>query len=376
VPRPRSSSSPAWQASGELKRWVSRKLLAWYTQHRRDLPWRANRDPYAIWVSEVMLQQTQVATVIPFFARFLKAFPDLGALARAAEQEVLRLWEGLGYYRRARDLHRTAQLLVQQGHTTFPREPALLHNLPGLGTYTRNAVLSQAFDLPLPILEANSERVLCRLLGIREDPKKSSVRTRLWQASESLVPRGRPGEFNQALMELGALVCTGNQPRCLACPLASRCWAFQNGQQDQIPTRSAPPAPTPIQESAVVLRRRLARSSRVLLVQRPSIGRWANLWEFPHAELHPGESHEAGALRVIADLTGMQAVVGQALLTLQHSVTRFRITLVCYRADHQGGKFRSSFYTQGKWVSPGELFSYPVSSPQRKLARFLVEKGE
>src|SRR5262245_48811150 len=187
-----------------LRRWAAPRLLRWFREHRRDLPWRRDRDPYRIWVAEVMLQQTLVATVIPYFERFLARFPQLSDLARADEQDVLRLWEGLGYYRRARDLLRAARLIQECHDGRFPSSPEDLRDLPGMGEYTRNAILSQAFDLPLPILEANSQRVLSRVFGREEDPRQSGARRWLWRAAGSLLPEKDVGEFNQALMELGA----------------------------------------------------------------------------------------------------------------------------------------------------------------------------
>jgi A/G-specific adenine glycosylase len=193
-----------------------------------------------------MLQQTQAATVIPYFDRFIAAFPTLEALARADEQQVLRLWEGLGYYRRARNLHQAARILAAEHGGGFPTDPTVLGCLPGLGRYTVNAVLSQAFDARLPILEANTQRVLSRLFGRREDPRLGPARAWLWQAAEELLPRRGAGELNQALMELGALVCTPTAPRCSECPLAARCAAFQQGLQEQIPARAPAPAITTV----------------------------------------------------------------------------------------------------------------------------------
>ena len=221
-----------------LCRRLPRRLLAWFARHRRDFPWRRDRDPYRIWVSEVMLQQTQAATVVPYFERFLQAFPTLAHLAAAEEQDVLRLWEGLGYYRRARDLLRTARLLAATNEGRFPDDLVGLHGLPGLGRYTRNAVLSQAFDLRLPILEANSVRVLARLFGRTGDPRSGPEQRWLWAAAESLLPSRRVGDFNQALMELGALVCTPTAPRCGECPLAADCAARRLGLQAVIPERA------------------------------------------------------------------------------------------------------------------------------------------
>jgi A/G-specific adenine glycosylase len=355
-----------------LRRWLAPRLLDWFRQHRRDLPWRRDRDAYRIWVSEVMLQQTQVATVVPYFERFLLRFPTLADLARADEQEVLRLWEGLGYYRRARDLHRAAGLILARHEGRFPADPADLAGLPGLGEYTRNAVLSQAFDLRLPILEANSQRVLSRLLGREEDPRQGPARRQLWRAAAQLLPRRDVGEFNQALMELGALVCTVTGPTCDGCPVAARCLARQQGRQEQIPARTPPPATTFVRESAVVIR----REGRVLLLQRPASGRWANLWEFPHGPLAEGESHEEAAARLLRELTGLEVVLGAELVTIKHGITRYQITLVCFEAAYVAGEFRENFYVRGEWVEPAALAGYPVSSPQRRLARVVSEPGQ
>jgi A/G-specific adenine glycosylase len=348
-----------------------RRLPPWFVRHQRDLPWRRDRDPYRIWVSEVMLQQTQVATVIPYFERFLRTFPTLADLAAAEEQDVLRLWEGLGYYRRARDLHRAARVIVAEHAGRFPNNPAELRRLPGFGRYTCNAVLSQAFDLRLPILEANSQRVLSRLFGRAEDPRRGPARRWLWQAAEDILPRRGAGTFNQALMELGALVCTPAAPHCSQCPLASRCLARQLGRPEMIPARAPVPETTRIQEAAVVV----WRGPTVLLVQRPPSGRWAGLWEFPHAPLIDGESHEAAARRLLRDLTGLEARLGPELFTIRHGITRYHITLTFFESEYVAGEFRSAFYVHGRWLTLADLAAYPVSSPQRRLARFLLSPG-
>lgn len=344
---------------------IRRRLLTWFDRAQRELPWRRDRDPYRIWVSEIMLQQTQVATVIPYFERFLQAFPDIPALAAADEQDVLRLWEGLGYYRRARDLHRAARQLATNHGGVFPDDPAIITQLPGIGRYTLGAILSQAFDRRLPILEANSERVLCRVLACTDDPTKGSVRKQLWQVAEQLLPVKRSGAFNQGLMELGALVCTVSTPRCLLCPIAADCEARKRGIQDQLPRKEKRPEIEEVHESAVVLE----RDQQVLLVQRPAIGRWAGMWEFPHAVLRPGEDHGAAAARLLPELTGFEAEPGAQILTIRHGVTRFRITMVCFAARYRSGEFRSPFYVQGRWLTRTELADYPVSRPQRRLAQ-------
>jgi A/G-specific adenine glycosylase len=357
--------------SADLRRWVGRQLHPWFRRHRRDLPWRATRDPYAIWVSEVMLQQTQVATVVPYYLRFLKAFPTVHALAAAREDYVLRLWEGLGYYRRARDLHRGARWLVAEHKGRLPDDPEVFRQVPGVGRYTLGAVLSQAFDRRLPILEANSQRVLCRFLGMREDPRRAPAQQQLWAAAEQLVPVRHAGEHNQALMELGALVCTPAAPRCDACPLRRRCAAHQLGLQQEIPRQAPAPTVVAVQEVAVVV----WRSGRVLLARRPAMGRWGGLWEFPHGALEPGETHAQAAARVLRQHAGIEAELGAELLTIRHGVTRFRITLVGMEARHRRGDFCSTYYQQGRWLRPAQLPQYPVSVPQRQLARTLLSAG-
>jgi A/G-specific adenine glycosylase len=347
-------------------------LLAWFDRHQRPLPWRKDRDPYRIWVSEVMLQQTQVATVIPFFERFLEAFPTLADLASAGEQAVLRLWQGLGYYRRARDLHRAARRMVADHAGRIPDDPDAAGTLPGFGRYTRNAVLSQAFDRRLPILEANSQRVLCRLFARTEDPRGGAGRRWLWQAAEDLLPKGRVGDFNQALMELGALVCTPVAPRCQACPLSADCLARQRGLQESIPVRAAPPTVVAVRESAIVI----WRKGKVLLAQRPAdAARWASMWEFPRGPVEDAETHEAAAIRLAESLVGMRVRPGAEVDTVRHGVTRFQITLVCFEAEYESGRFASDFYSRACWLKPQELAAYPASTPQRRLARTLTMAG-
>jgi A/G-specific adenine glycosylase len=315
-----------------------------------------------------MLQQTQVATVIPYFERFLQAFPTLAALAQADEQEVLRLWAGLGYYRRARDLHRAARLVACEHGGQLPDDPAVLSGLPGIGRYTLGAILSQAFDRRLPIVEANSQRVLCRLFGLEGDPRQGPLRSRLWELAETLLPRRRIGDFNQAVMELGALVCTPARPQCPCCPVAALCRARRLGIEERIPTAPAPPVPVDVSEVAVIAR----RDRRVLLVQRPDDIRWPRFWEFPHGPLADGETHERAAARMLTETTGIRARLGAELLTLRYSVTRHRFVLVSFEATYRQGRFRSSFYRSAVWVRPQELRNYPLSSPQRRLATVLL----
>ncbi len=351
---------------------LRRKLLAWFDRHHRPLPWRADRDPYRVWVSEVMLQQTTVAAVVPYFARFLALFPTVEALAAADEQDVLRAWEGLGYYRRARHLHAAAKALVAAHGGTLPDDPAVWAGLPGVGRYILGAVLSQAFGRKLPIVEANSLRVLARLFGHPADPRAGEGKAWVWRAAEAVLPDDRVGDFNQSLMELGALVCTPAAPKCGACPLASACVAKRDGLQDVIPPKKAAPVITEVQEVGVVVR---DGAEKVLLVRRPATARWANMWEVPHAERLPGEDASTAAVRVAKDFAGLDVTPGPELLTVEHGVTRWAITLVVLEAALAAGAFASPFYAEGRWVEPADLGGYPVSSAQRKLMTELTRTG-
>jgi A/G-specific adenine glycosylase len=319
-----------------------------------------------------MLQQTTVAAVIPYFHRFLGRFPDIAALAAAPLHDVLHHWQGLGYYRRARDLHRAAQLLVQRHDAILPTDASAIRALPGFGRYTANAVLSQAYEMRLPILEANSVRLLCRLHAIEDDPKSAATQKRLWSLAEESLPKRNVGDFNQALMELGALVCTPTEPRCGKCPLALDCEAHRLGIVDRVPLKSARPRIEEVREVAVVVRKK----HEVLLVQRPATGRWAEMWEFPHVELTDGES-AIPAAEALLDRLGIVADLGEPIRTIRHGVTRFRITLTCLAAEHRSGRFRAGLYPRGIWLAPERLAEYPVSTPQRKLANSLVgERGQ
>jgi A/G-specific adenine glycosylase len=366
----RKQSAPPPLESARFRAFLRRRLLAWFDANRRDLPWRRSRDPYPIWVSEVMLQQTQVATVIPYFERFLRRFPTFGDLAAADEKDVLLLWEGLGYYRRARDLHKAARRLAAEHAGEIPNDPKRLQDLPGFGRYTCNAVLSQAFDRRLPILEANSQRVLARLLGCEDDPRQGRTRTYLWEKAEQLLPKRRVGDFNQAMMELGALVCTPTSPRCSTCPLATCCEAKASGTQDRIPPRRRQSDVTEVNEAAIIV----WKKNRVLLVLRPAAGQWAGLWEFPRGPIRTGESPKRAALRWLRKSTNIEGAVPRELTTLRHGITRYRITLKCFDAEFASGRFRSSFYVRGRWLKPAELANYPVSAPQRRLVKTLANR--
>lgn len=300
----------------------------------------------------------------------MDALPTVFHLAAANEQQVLRLWEGLGYYRRARHLHRAARMLVEQHGGELPNDPAVWRTLPGVGRYTLGAVLSQAFDRRLPIIEANSRRVLCRLFARRGDPSRAPLLNWLWTTAETLLPSRHVGDFNQALMDLGALVCTPTEPNCPRCPLRHQCDARSRGLQHFIPERPPEPSATLVEEVAVVM----SHVDKVLLVRRPETGLWADLWEFPHGAVRAEESPKSAGVRLICELTGFEANVGDELLTIRHGVTRYRITMRCYGALRIRGRWRSAFYREAVWVEPNRLSEYPVSAPQRRLAAVVSKR--
>ncbi|HQR06273.1 MAG TPA: A/G-specific adenine glycosylase [Gemmatales bacterium] len=349
------------------KRTLVRRLLAWFHVNQRALPWRASRDPYSIWVSEVMLQQTQVTAVIPFFKKFLSRFPTIADLAQAHEQEVLKYWEGLGYYRRARLLHQAAQLIVREHDGAFPSQAADALRLPGLGRYTLGAVLSQAFDQRLPIVDANVARVLCRLFAWTKELEARDTQEWLWNSAERLLPLEQVGDFNQALMELGQTLCTTGQPSCLLCPLRDLCQGHARGLASMLPKRRAKTRHTLVKERAIILR----KGKQVLIGQRPcQAARWANMWEFPTS------SEPLDAMAQSLKLTGYRCGEVNPLGELQYGITRFKVTLEVIEAGYEGGRQHQQAYQKLVWVKPKQLVDYPLSVPQRKLAlRFVVEES-
>jgi A/G-specific adenine glycosylase len=362
-----------WPA-GSWRRDLRRRLLVWYRRNARDLPWRRSGDPYRIWVSEIMLQQTQVATVRGYFERFIAALPTIDALAAAEEDSVLRLWEGLGYYRRARQLHRAAKIVVAEHAGRFPSDAEHVRRLPGIGRYTAGAILSIAFDAPEPILEANTIRLLSRLLAYAGDTHSTAGQRLLWSAAQTLLPMREAGAFNQALMELGSQVCRPRDPDCLHCPLSALCPTFRESLQQQIPAARPKPQIEVVREAAIVVRRR----GRILLIRRAAHERWAGLWDFPRVPCDSPEISPTSAELVakVHAATGVKIADLQLLTTLRHGVTRFRITLECYEARASGTATRRKPRVETQWIKPADLPDYPLSSTGRRLARFLAQPSQ
>jgi A/G-specific adenine glycosylase len=354
------------------RRSLSKKLLAWFQRNARDLPWRRRRDLYAIWISEIMLQQTQVATVVPYFERFLQRFPDIKALAAADEQDVLKLWEGLGYYRRARQLHAAARRLASEHGGVFPTAVDAVRSLPGIGRYTAGAILSIGLDQRLPILEANTIRVLSRLTAYRGEVNSIAGRRRLWEIADSILPDKECGAFNQALMELGSEVCKPRSPVCGDCPVVALCGAHGKQLVAQIPPQAKPKNYERVTEIAVIIR----RGRDVLLRQCTPGERWAGLWDFPR---FAAAANSRGALdRLIAmrvhDLVGLNVSSKGRFITIKHGVTRFRITLNGYEATVNSSRGSRNRITDSgvRWVRIDALSDYALSVTGRKISRLLA----
>ncbi len=338
----------------------ARRLLGWYDRSQRDLPWRVRGRvrhpcPYHVLVSEFMLQQTQVATVIPYFQRFMEHFPTLADLAAADEQQVLRQWQGLGYYARARNLLRCARQVVAEYDGKLPANVTHLQTLAGIGRYTAGAISSIGFGRRAPILDANVTRVILRLDKIEADPREPSVRELLWQRAGEILPSRRIGDFNSALMELGAMICTPRSPQCLICPVRSHCEAFAAGMADHIPA--------PKQKSAIPLLRRrtfcIQNGNRWLIEQRPAKGRWAAMWQFITL-------HSDGPFKLPVTTTPPTAI-GKVSHTLTHRQYEFDV----FHCLASGMKPRIAAGSN-RWVSLEELEGYPLPRPHALIAKMLV----
>lgn len=349
-----------------------RRLLRWYELNRRDLPWRVpldapknhRVDPYYVLVSEAMLQQTQVATVIDYFRRFIRRMPTISDLASADEQQVLRLWQGLGYYSRARNLQATARIICSELGGQIPCSPEELMKLPGIGRYTAGAIASLAFEKRAAILDGNVARVLCRIDAVAEDPRDPATRDQLWERSASLLPRRSVRDFNSSLMELGAMICTPRQPRCATCPVKVHCAAFAAGLQEQIPRKTSA-KPRPVERRIVLC---IQSGGRWLIEQRPASGRWAGMWQFvtlPTDACNPTAEALGQSLGLrIGDLA--------ELAKLRHDLTHRRYEFAAFTCRligplHPGERFRL--------ISPEQFDDYPLPRPHLKLASMLAESG-
>lgn len=346
-------------------------LLAWWDAGRADWPWRRSDDPYHIWVAEVMLQQTQIVTVLPYYARWLAQFPTVAALAAASLDQVLKVWEGLGYYSRARNLHAAARKVVTERKGELPQTAEEWQKLPGIGRYTAGAIASIAFHQPVPILDGNITRVLTRLTDLSDDITRSATRTQLWRIAADLVPSQRPGDFNQALMELGQRLCLPAAPHCHECPLAVACLARARGAQLERPVR---PARRPIPHYQVAAGVIWREDGRLLITQRPADGLLGGLWEFPGGKQEPDESLPQTLQREIREELAIEIAVEALLLTLKHAYTHFRITLHAFQARYLTGTIQHLGVADHAWVWPAELDNYPFAATDRQIVAHLRQE--
>ena len=354
---------------------IQQQLLDWYQQNKRDLPWRKTRAPYAIWVSEVMLQQTQVATVIPYYERFLAEFPDVYRLNAARQQQVLKMWEGLGYYARARNLHKAAGIVCSDHNGLIPDEWSLFHALPGVGDYIAAAVLSIAFDQPYAVVDGNVKRVLARLLRLEIPVNTPRYHKEFRSAAQQLLDTDAAGTFNQAMMELGALVCIPRKPHCHHCPLENKCLARADGTVEQFPLRLARRA-SPLYRIAVGV---VLKKGNLLITQRKTEGLLGGLWEFPGGKIKTGESAEAAVVREIKEEVSLTVEVKQKLARVKHAYTHFKIDMDVFICDYKSGRVRLNGPVDFRWIKPAGIDQYPLPKANHKflpeLKKTLVDYG-
>ena len=356
--------------------WLKRfrlRCLQWYRQHARALPWRSTQDAYAIWVSEVMLQQTQVATVIPYFVRFLARFPDPATLAAAEEKEVFQYWEGLGYYRRAKQMHRAAMAIVETHDGVFPQDFESINALPGIGRYTAGAISSFAFDGRHPIVEANTQRLYARLVAIEGDLSTRENQQRLWEFATRVLPKAGSGELNQSMMEIGSQICKPKEPDCSSCPLKELCRTCQQGLQNEIP---APKAKKRYEERTEVLIL-LRNTKSQWLLRRCGPGEWwTGLWDFPRFDVTavPQEAVGQHVHRLCAERFGRGCQLGAHVRTLRHGVTRYRITLHCHHSTWSPRGKANWKSDQMAWVETSALQDFALNSTARKIAHWLSKE--
>jgi A/G-specific adenine glycosylase len=346
------------------------ELLDWYGQHKRQLPWRETDDPYRIWVSEIMLQQTRVDTVIPYYQRFIKAFPDVYQLAEADRQTLLKLWEGLGYYSRARNLQDAARTVVKEFNGDIPSSFNDIISLKGIGPYTAAAILSIAFAKPYAVVDGNVIRVLTRYCGIQDDIRSQSTKNQIQEIADKFLNKTKPGDFNQAIMELGATVCTPNKPMCGNCPLSSGCIANVTASTDMIPYKT-PAKKIPHHHIGVGIIRN--HDNRLLIALRPEDGMLGGLWEFPGGKKEKGESIDHTIKRELKEELGVNVMVLDKFMDLKHTYSHFKITLHAYwcrlEPENQTPIPKSS--QEIRWVQPSRLNEYPFPKANKVLTEQL-----
>lgn len=359
--------------SSALLRRLRQALLAWFQTHGRDLPWRKTNDPYPIWISEVMLQQTQVEQAIPYYIRFLESFPTIYDLARASLDDVLKVWQGMGYYTRARHLHETARRIVDEHQGIFPNTYTVARDLAGLGDYTAGAILSIAFNQPHTAVDGNVSRVLSRVFRIEGNPKQADVKRLIRRYAARLLPKDQPGQFNQALMELGALVCFPQHPQCLRCCWAKDCRAYRELPDPSVLPFHVAKKPRPHYQVASGI---IWREDKVLIVRRPSKGLLANLWEFPTGTQTGDEPPDECCRHYIREELGIDLDVVAPFMTFDHGYSHFSITLHAFYSLCRGGTPAPKTYPEFRWVRVPELTSYAFAKASKVLVDRLQSQSQ
>lgn len=344
-----------------------RSLLRWYDRNARVLPWRDDPDPYVVWVSEIALQQTRVDQGTPYILRFLEAFPTVEALAAAPLDDVLKIWEGLGYYSRARNLHKAARVVVDKWPEEWPESAEAWRCLPGIGRYTAGAIASIAFGEKTPAVDGNVMRVLARVTRLTRSIDDSKTIEDLWVLAGRLVQGKSPGAFNQAMMELGAKVCKPKNPDCEVCPVQKHCAAYEFGMQHRLPKRK-PKKKVPHHEIVVAA---ICKNGRYLLGQRPPKGLLGGLWEFPGGKVEAGETHERALRREIREELGIGVRIGGLVASVNHAYSHFKVTLNVYKCAHTSGTPLANAHTQLKWVLPRDFNRYAFPKANHKFLKLL-----
>lgn len=341
------------------------KLLEWYAQNARVLPWRGHPDPYAVWVSEIMLQQTRVETAIPYFQKWMAAFPSIFELAAAPQQNVLQLWEGLGYYSRARNLHKAAKIVADEYNGHLPKEAAALQKLPGIGRYTAAAIASIAFGQDQAALDGNIRRVLSRVFNVDKPLRSKESERLLWELAQENLPSGEASDYNQAIMDLGATICTPKSPNCAVCPVAAVCQAKALDCQDERPVKkSKTQIPHYVVTAAI-----FQRNGKIMIAQRPQKGLLGGMWEFPGGKQEPGEDLPNCLQREILEELGVAIQVGKPFGIYQHAYTHFRVTLHAFLCSLNGSQPQLTEHTDLRWVDPQELDDFPMGKIDRQISK-------
>ncbi len=343
---------------------ITDRLLKWYAANARVLPWRVKKKPYATWVSEIMLQQTRVDTVIPYFNRWMQRFPDLETLACAPEQDVLHFWEGLGYYSRARNLHKAIKIVLEKYQGVIPSDRSLLEKLPGIGRYTAGAIASIAFGKDEPLLDGNVRRILARIFNIDLPARSKEAEEKFWELAEAVLPEGKAGDFNQAMMDLGATLCTPRSPQCKSCPVADLCQAQLLGIQEQRPVMQKRPRTPHLTVTAAVIQ----REGLFLIARRPPNGLLGGLWEFPGGKLETGEELPDCLKREICEELGAQIEVGEPFGVYKHAYTHFRVTLHAFLCALCGNEPQPLEASEIRWVQAEEMPGFPMGKIDRQIA--------